>query len=138
MASYEWRGNVTSAELNQLHADAFGTSLYTDQGWPWSELLARHSLGWVTARDGGRLLGFVNVIWDGLVHAWLQDTMVDSTARHGGIGRRLVAVAQQQAAMAGCEWLHVDFDDDLRPFYIDTCGFAPATAGVVALHDVGT
>ncbi len=34
---------------------------------------------------------------------------------------------------AGCEWLHVDFDDELRTFYLDACGFTPTAAGVIAL-----
>jgi hypothetical protein len=32
---YAWRGGVTSTELNALHADAFQTRLYTDDGWDW-------------------------------------------------------------------------------------------------------
>jgi hypothetical protein len=28
----------------------------------------------------------------------------------------------------------VDFDDDLRPFYVDACGFTPASAGLMALR----
>jgi hypothetical protein len=39
----------------------------------------------------------------------------------------------RQARDAGCEWMHVDFDDRLRPFYLDACGFAPTTAGLIAL-----
>jgi hypothetical protein len=29
------------------------------------------------------------------------------------------------ARSAGCEWLHVDFEDYLRPFYFGTSGFSP-------------
>ncbi len=93
----------------------------------------RNSLGWVVARDDARLVGFVNVPWDGLVHAWIQDTMVTMSARHQGIGTELVTVAVAEARTAGCEWLHVDFDDHLRPFYFDACGFAPTDAGLIAL-----
>ena len=35
--------------------------------------------------------------------------------------------------VGGCEWLHVDFDDELRAFYLDACGFEPAAAGVIRL-----
>src|SRR5512132_2063768 len=76
------------------------------------------ALGWVVARDGNRLIGFVNVPWDGLAHAWLQDTMVAKHARHQGVGTALVAMAVEQARQAGCEWLHVDFEGHLRPFYL--------------------
>ena len=37
------------------------------------------------------------------------------------------------ARAAGCEWLHVDFDDHLRAFYFDACGFAPTNAGLIEL-----
>jgi hypothetical protein len=47
---------------------------------------------WVVARDDAKLVGFVNVLWDGLVHAWIQDTMV-ARAAHRGVGTFLVAVA---------------------------------------------
>jgi GNAT superfamily N-acetyltransferase len=73
------------------------------------------------------------VLWDGVVHAWLQDVMVAASHRRTGLGTRLVAVARAQAAQAGCEWLHVDFDPELRSFYVDGCGFRPALAGLIAL-----
>jgi GNAT superfamily N-acetyltransferase len=132
--SYAWRGEFGNAELNELHAEAFGTRVFSETEWNWRDQVERHSLGWVVARDaGGALVGFVNVPWDGLVHAWLQDTIVAERSRHQGIATRLVAVARDEAAGAGCEWLHVDFDEELRAFYIDTCGFTPAAAGVMEL-----
>jgi GNAT superfamily N-acetyltransferase len=98
-------------------------------------MTAAHSLGWVVARDdGARLVGFVNVLWDGLVHAWIQDVMVATDARGHDIGTRLVHEARTHATAAGCEWLHVDFEDDLRPFYFDVCGFTPTNAGLIALR----
>jgi GNAT superfamily N-acetyltransferase len=132
--TYEWRGRFGNDEINELHAAAFGTRVFTAEEWNWVELTARHSLGWVVARDGDRLVGFVNVVWDGLVHAWIQDTMVRPDDHHRGIGRQLVAAAVDGARTAGCEWLHVDFDDDLKPFYFGTCGFTPTNAGLIALQ----
>jgi GNAT superfamily N-acetyltransferase len=132
--SFEWRGAFTTDEVNALHADAFGTRLYDESEWNWRELVERHSLGWVTARDGAALVGFVNVLWDGLVHAWIQDTMVAAKAGRRGIGKQLVAVARDAARDAGCEYLHVDFDDDLKPFYYDACGFRPTNGGLIELQ----
>ncbi len=94
----------------------------------------RHSLGWVVARDDQALVGFANVVWDGLVHAWLQDVMVATSARRRGIGVGLVSRAREGATSAGCEYLHVDFDDELRPFYFDACGFTPTNAGLIELQ----
>ena len=132
--SYLWRGDVASTELNALHAEAFDTRVYGDHEWDWVAQLRDHSLGWVAARDGDTLVGFVNVLWDGLVHAWIQDTMVATPApapwdRHGA--RRASRPTERRAA--GCEWLHVDFEDHLRSFYFEACGFTPTNAGLIEL-----
>jgi GNAT superfamily N-acetyltransferase len=131
---YEWRGAFTSREVNILHAEAFGGRVFDDAEWNWQELVGRHSLGWVVARDDRHLAGFVNVLWDGLVHAWLQDTMVAADARGHGIGTELVSRAAAAARAAGCDYLHVDFEDHLRSFYYDACGFTPTSAGLLPLR----
>ena len=128
-----WRAPFTSSEVNALHAECFGTRVYADDEWDWKALCERYSLGWCSARAAGALVGFVNVPWDGLTHAWIQDLMVARTARRSGVGTDLVACARERAREAGCEWLHVDFEDDLAPFYLGACGFAPARAGLIRL-----
>jgi len=130
---HEWRGAFTNQEVNALHAEAFKTRVFDQSEWNWAELVHRHSLGWVVAREGAELVGFVDVLWDGLVHAWLQDTMVAVKARGTGVGTKLVACARDGAKRAGCEYLHVDFEDHLRPFYLGACGFAPTNAGLPSL-----
>lgn len=130
---YVWRGDFTNDEANLLHADAFEHRLFVDD---WQRLVAEHSLGWVIARDGELLVGFVNVIWDGLAHAWIQDEMVSSKSRRQGIGVRLIEVATDHAKQAGCEWLHVDFDDHLRQFYFDAAGFTPTNGGLIDLTEL--
>jgi hypothetical protein len=45
----------------------------------------------------------------------------------------MVRLVVEEARVAGCEWLHVDFDDQLRPFYYDACGFTPTNGGVINL-----
>ncbi len=128
--AYEWRGEFENVEVNALHAEGFGHRVLDDE---WKGQLDRHSLGWVCARDGEELVGFVNVPWDGATHAFIIDTLVAKRVRRQGIGARMIAIATAEARAAGCEWLHVDFDDDLRTFYLDACGFTPAAAGVLAL-----
>ena len=131
--TFSWRGAFTNAEINALHAEAFETKVFDESEWNWVELTRRHSLGWVVARQDDELVGFVNVLWDGLVHAWLQDTMVALRARGEGIGTGLVARARDGARAAGCEYLHVDFEDHLSGFYYGACGFTPAKAGLITL-----
>jgi len=128
--SYEWRGRFDNAAVNALHAEGFDHRVLDDDWWA---QVNRHSLGWVCANRGSELVGFVNVAWDGAVHAFVLDTLVAASARRQGVGARLVAHAVDHARAAGCEWLHVDFEDHLRPFYFDTCGFSPTNAGLIAL-----
>jgi len=127
---YAWRGVFTSFELNVLHAEGFEHDLLD---WDWRGQVERHSLGWVTACEDGELVGFVNVAWDGGSHAFVLDTLVPVPARRRGIGVELVRVAEREARAAGCEWLHVDFEDHLRAFYFDACGFTPTNAGLIEL-----
>lgn len=128
---YEWRGDFDNSEVNALHAEAFGHPVLDDD---WQCQLERHSLGWVCAReDGDDLVGFVNVPWDGGVHAFILDTIVAAKVSRQGIGTQLVAIATAEARTAGCGWLHVDFEDQLRGFYFDACGFTPTNAGLIAL-----
>jgi GNAT superfamily N-acetyltransferase len=127
---YAWRGEFDNAELNALHAEGFEGPMRDDD---WVGQVERHSLGWVTARSADELVGFVNVAWDGGVHAFILDTLAAATVRRRGVGTRLVEVARDHAREAGCEWLHVDFDPHLRTFYLDACGFRPTDAGLIAL-----
>jgi len=62
----EWRGAFTDAEVSALHAEGFGGQR---GGGDWLARVERLSLGWVCARDGAELAGFVNVAWDGACHA---------------------------------------------------------------------
>jgi GNAT superfamily N-acetyltransferase len=130
VVEYEWRGAFDNASLNALHAEGFGHAV---DDTDWRGRLARHSLGWVCARRDGSLIGFVNVVWDGGSHAFLLDTVVGRGQRGAGVGAGLVAVAVQRARAAGCEWLHVDFEEPLRGFYLDACGFGETAAGLIGL-----
>ncbi len=130
---FSWRGEVADEEVVAL-VDSYGGR--SEPGW-WDRVRP-HSLGWVTARTDGSLLGFVNVAWDGGDHAFLLDTKVHPAHRRRGIGTRLVRLAIVEAKRAGCEWIEVDFDDaeGLGSFYFDVCGFRPTAAGLVHLPDL--
>jgi ribosomal protein S18 acetylase RimI-like enzyme len=108
-----------------------------DEAWDdsrtnhWDAVLAR-SLTWVTAHDGEKLIGFVNLAWDGGLHGFLLDTTVHPTVRRRGIGSELVRRALEEAQTAGLEWLHVDHEPDLTTFY-RRCGFQATDAGLIHL-----
>lgn len=121
---------VDDEELNALHARAFGGEVQTT---PWRDRLRQHALTWVGAFEAGRLIGFVQVCWDGGAHAFLLDTAVDPLWRRRRVGRSLVEAAKADAAAAGCEWLHVDFEPHLEMFYLHGCGFTSTAAGLLRL-----
>ena len=127
---YSWRGQITDDDMVELVESHGGRPA---AGW-WDRIRP-HSLGWVSARDReGRLVGFVNVAWDGGDHAFLIDTKTRAAWQRRGVGSEVVRRAAQHAKAAGCEWLHVDFEPDLAPFYLDACGFRPTDAGLIHLR----
>ena len=122
---FGWRISVDDSDIDCLHADAFGGTP-GDYRWRQSRPF---SLGWVTAYAEARLIGFVNVVWDGNRHAFVLDVAVIPDRQRQGIGRRLVQEAVEEARRAGCEWVHVDYEARLAGFY-SACGFTPTAAGL--------
>jgi ribosomal protein S18 acetylase RimI-like enzyme len=130
--TYRWRGALTDTEMVDLVRSHGGQA---DPGW-WDQVRPV-SLGWVTARlMSGELAGFVNVAWDGGDHAFLLDTKVRGEYQRQGVATELVRRAVVASRAAGCEWLHVDFEEHLAPFYFDACGFRTTAAGLIHLPDL--
>jgi predicted N-acetyltransferase YhbS len=118
---------LENAVLNELFSSAWGKLYNVDFT---AQLNA--ALCYVCAFDDSKLIGFVKLISDAGVHAFLLDPSVHADYKRRGIGQELVARAVAFAEERGCEWVHVDFDDHLEPFYAK-CGFKPTKAGLIAL-----
>nr|WP_296072888.1 GNAT family N-acetyltransferase [uncultured Actinoplanes sp.] len=119
---------VVGGEVGRLHARAFGVS---GRVAGWGERLERHALTWVGAFEDDRLIGFVQVAWDGGAHAFVLDTAVDPDWQGRGVGATIVKTAVDEARRAGCEWVHVDYEPHLETFYVDRGGFRPTSAGLI-------
>jgi len=128
---YVVRFPVDDRELSALHAAAFDNAVNVQ---PWGAQLERWALTWVGAFSNDQLVGFVQVCWDGGSHAFVLDTAVHPDHGRQGIGKQLVLTAAEEARRAGCEWLHVDYEPHLKPFYEDACGFRPTDAGLLKLR----
>jgi GNAT superfamily N-acetyltransferase len=115
---------LRNEELNRLFTSAWGTPTEAD-----FQPVLEHSLAYVCAYDGSELVGFVNLAWDGGIHAFLLDTSVHMEWQRRGIGTRLVQEAVRVASERGIEWLHVDYEPHLEGFYRG-CGFEPTLAGL--------
>jgi GNAT superfamily N-acetyltransferase len=130
--SYAWRGPITDDEMVDLVKSYSGRAA---AGW-WDQIRT-HSLGWIAARNrDGLLVGFVNVAWDGGDHAFLIDTRTRGGYQRQGVGAEVVRQAAPCAKAAGCEWLHVDFEAELAPFYLNAGGFRPTDAGLIHLYSL--
>lgn len=117
----------TDAELARIWGPAWGE--------PWTgklqDMLPR-SIVHAGAYDGDRLVGYVNVAWDGGGHAFLLDPTVDVGYQRRGIARELIRRVAEAARQRGAEWLHVDYEPHLDSFY-KACGFRPTAAGLIRL-----
>lgn len=130
---YLVKGPIDNHQLSALYGEEHNPT--TD--WDWAGQIQTHSLTWITARHRGRLVGFVNVAWDGGVHAFLLDTVVEERFRHKGIGTRLVQEAISEVARhPRLEWIHVDSSEELMSDFYSPAGFFPTSAGLVWLPDV--
>ncbi len=125
--TYQTNPKLENAAVNELFSSAWGKP-YDFDFQP--ELEA--AFCYIAAFDGSKLVGFVKLVGDAGVHAFLLDPSVDAAYKRRGIGRELVARAVQFARDHGCEWVHVDFEDHLEPFYA-ACGFRPTKAGLIQL-----
>src|SRR5215207_6040332 len=126
--TYQLSPTVTNADMNTLFAAAWADHQESD----FTPVLSR-SLVYICAYSGHELVGFVNVAWDGGVHAFLLDTTVHPAYQRRGIGVRLVQEAAATAQARGIHWLHVDYEPHLDIFYRQ-CGFQPTLAGLMRLN----
>ncbi len=122
--TYLVKPDVSSEQLDQLFAG----------NWPNLAKVLQKSLTHICAYSDRRLIGFVNIAWDGDSHAFLLDPTVQPEFRRRGIGSELVRRATEAARDANVEWIHVDFEPYLADFYTK-CGFVPTHAGLIRLRD---
>ena len=125
---YRVRPALTNDSLNALLAAAW-------QGHAWRDFkpVLSRSLTFVCAYHEERLIGFVNLAWDGGYHAFILDTTVHPEFRRRGIGRELVRQAVAEAKGGVVEWVHVDYEPHLQNFY-ERCGFVSTPAGLIRLE----
>ena len=129
---YKIEPELTDSELNNLFASAWENHAERKFG----PVLER-SLTYVCAFVGSRLVGFVNVAWDGGVHGFILDTTVHRDFQRKGIGAEMMKRAAKIAAERGIEWLHVDYEARLHAFYCG-CGFRKTEAGLLNLRNYAT
>ena len=124
---YQIAPPVVNADLNELFK-----AVWPDRQWSNFYPILSKSLSYICAYQGDQLIGFVNIAWDGGIHAFILDTTVHPIVRRQGIGMTLVKQAAKVAQERGVKWLHVDYEPHLTAFYRQ-CGFEDTVAGLMAL-----
>ena len=119
--------SINNERLNLLFLAAWPGHAARD----FDPVLAR-SLAYFCAFAGDRLIGFVNLAWDGGAHAFVLDPTVHPDFQRRGIGTELLRMAAGFARQRGVEWLHVDYEASLDEFY-RKCGFHSTPAGLIEL-----
>ena len=127
MIDYRERPPLDGAALNALYAVSWPAHEHFD----FQPVFSR-ALTYIHAYHEGRLIGSVYVAWDGSQHAFLLEPTVHPEYRRQGVGKELVKRAVEASHAAGCEWLHVDYEAYLAPFY-EACGFTSTPAGLYRL-----
>jgi GNAT superfamily N-acetyltransferase len=127
---YEIEPQISDQELNHL----FHAAWKSHEARTFSSSL-KHSLTYLCAFDGAILVGFVNLAWDGGLHGFVLDTTVHRNYQRRGIGTEMIRNIVSVAYQRGIQWIHVDFEPYLEPFY-RKCGFKHTEAGLLNL-DVG-
>lgn len=120
---------VSNDKLNELFAAVWEEHTFED-----INSVLKHSLAYICAYHLKKLVGFVNLAWDGGVHAFILDTAVHRDYRRRGIGIQLVKEAVNTAEENNIKWIHVDFEPHLQEFY-DKCGFRHTNAGVIKIDN---
>lgn len=129
MIKYRTKPPITNEQLNYLFELSWPQFIPKD----FSKILKR-SLTYICAFKEKELIGFVNIAWDGGLHAFLLDTTVHPSFRKQGIGTQLVLRAIEESKKNDIEWMHVDYELKLDHFY-KQCGFKETKAGLLNLKE---
>jgi GNAT superfamily N-acetyltransferase len=120
---------ISNESLNTLFAAVWQNHQTTD-----FQPILRRSLLYLCGYMADELVAYVNLAWDGGIHAFLLDTTVHPNVQRQGIGLKIVQAAISAARERGIAWIHVDYEPHLHTFYMQ-CGFSQTMAGLINLDD---
>ena len=129
---YEWRAPFDNADVNTLHAEGFAHAVL-DIDWR----TRSSGTAWAGSAPSTlhRLVGFVNVAWDGGVHAFVVDTLVARRRRrHAASATGSSRWPNGRAAPPAANGSTSTSRRTCASFYLGACGFAPTPAGLIALR----
>jgi len=109
-------------------------SLRDAVNWPRNvgqyDQILKKSYSHYSVQHGGCLIGFLNVISDGIGNAFLVDLMVHPDFQQQGLGRAMVETAIRDLTSDGIQQIQTTFHPESESFY-RRCGFHILKAGVI-------
>ena len=124
-------GPVTPGEIADLR-EAVGWDRSDET---YERVLATHYTHYTVRDAGGRLVGYMSVLSDGVADAFLLDLAVHPEYQRSGIGTRIVQCAIRDMRQAGIRCVQVTFSDHLEPFYAQ-CGFHIFKGGIIDFRNM--
>ncbi len=116
---------VTAGEIENLRS-AVGWDRFEHK----YDRILKSSYAHFTARDGRRLIAFLNVISDGVGDAFLVDLMVHPDFQRRGFGKAIVSRAIEDLTADGIRCIQATFKPEDEVFY-RSCGFYIFKAGII-------
>ena len=80
--------------------------------------------------DGDDLVGFIDIVSNGITDAYLQDLMVKPSYQGKGIGTKLMNMAIEKIKTDGIYMIGIIFEENLLGFY-KRFGFYPLMSGLL-------
>ncbi len=98
--------------------------LYRIAGWIAEEgdtgflpVMLKNSFAVAAAFDGGKLVGMMRALSDGVSDAYMLDLVVDPEYRKTGIGREIMNVLSEYLKSCGIDWIVLVGAPDTENFY---------------------
>lgn len=90
------------------------------------------SVFYICAYEGENLIGFLDVVGNGVTDAYIQNFLVAADRQGCGIGKAMMDLAVKRLTELGIRNAWLIFDPELEPFYRQF-GFAPLAGGRLRL-----
>jgi ribosomal protein S18 acetylase RimI-like enzyme len=117
--------DITDMEIENLR-----TSVGWDNNTGSFSILKPRLFTYFTARKNDRLIGFIDVLSDGIADSYLQDLMVHPEHQKNGIGSELMRRAITFLQGKNIKCIQVTFNPEHEPFY-RKFGFYIFRAGII-------
>ena len=121
----EQEGRISDSEIEELR-----TSVGWDNNTGPFSVVSKRLYTYFTARKDGKLVGFIDILSDGIADAYLQDLAIHPEFQRKGIGTELVKKAIRLLQKNNLKCIQVTFNPEYEEFF-KRFGFHIYKAGVI-------